>query len=194
MKEVRMEAKANMRIGGRWQAECYRWHDENGIRFRDNKGRFERRLMWVEDIHNIWTNEGLDHILNVEFHATTQITTWYCLLFETDTTPSGTTTYATPVFTETSSYDEAARPAYVEAASSSQSITNTANKAVFTISATKTMYGAALVGGGTNPTGKVDKTSGGTMAVAGKFGTARSVVDDDVINLTYAVGAADDGV
>ena len=101
-------------------------------------------------------------------------------------------TYASPSYTETTSYDEGTRPAYNEAAASSQSTTNSANKAVFTISATKTMYGASLVGGGTNPTGKGDTTSGGTLLCYGKFGTSRAVIDSDVVNFTYTVTSADD--
>lgn len=168
-----------IRFGGRFLVECF---DKSG------------NLKWKEDVHNIVTNEGLNALLNIMLHGSTQITTWYCLLFESDTTPAAGTTYATPVFTESTAYDESTRPAYNEAAASSQSITNSANKAVFTISGTKTMYGAALVGGGSAPSTKGDTAGGGTMFCAAKFSSARSVVDDDVINLTYSISAADDGV
>jgi len=33
------------------------------------------KVKWIEKTPNIVTNEGLDHILNVHFHAATQITT-----------------------------------------------------------------------------------------------------------------------
>lgn len=178
---------------GRFQVECYRWHDENGVRFRDSKGRFERRLIWHEDVHNIITNEGLDHILDAVLHGSTQITTWYCTLVESDTVPAADMTYAVPVYTESTAYDEATRPEYNEAASSSQSVTNSANKAVFTISATKTMHGASLVGGGTDADTKGDAVGGGTLLCYAEFAASRSVVDDDVINLSYTVSAADDG-
>jgi len=159
------------------------WH----LECRDKYGN----LKWNEDIHNVVTNEGLDHILNVEFHGTTQITTWYVLLFNTNTTPSGTTTYASPVFTESTDYDEATRPAYVEAAASSQSMTNTASKAVFTISTTTSIYGAALVGGGTAATTKGDTAGGGTMFCAAKFSSVKNCVDDDTITVTIVISAAD---
>jgi len=165
------------KIGGKWVAQCFR------------KGK----LIWTEEIHNVWTAEGLNSLLNAYFHAATQITTWYCLLFETDTTPADGTTYATPVFTECEAYDEATRPEYVEAESTAKSITNSANKAVFTMNATKTIYGAALVGGGTGAATKGDAAGGGTLPVAGKFASSRAVVDDDIINLTYTVTDADDG-
>lgn len=141
--------------------------------------------------HNVVTNEGLDAILDIMFHASTQLTTWYILIFKTDTTPSSATTYATPVFTEATEYDEATREEYVEAAASSQVTTNTANKAEFTISDTITVYGAALVAGGTDANTKGDAAGGGTMFCASKFAAAKSVVDDDVLRVTIAITGSD---
>ena len=169
--------RARARIGGRFVLECRR----------------DGKIIWTEDVHNIVTNEGLDSILDVYFHAATQITTWYCVMFENDYTPDGDETYAVPEYTETTAYDEATRPKYEEAAASSQSITNSANKATFTISASKTLYGAALVGGGFSATTKGNTDGGGTLICAARFTSSRAVIDDDVINLTYTVSAADDG-
>lgn len=170
----------------------------DGIKFR---GFFEVQcfdkhgnLKWTEKVHNLVVNQGLNAILDIMLHASTQITTWYVAIFETDTTILATHTYAVPGYTESSSYDEATRPAYNEAAASGQSITNSANKAQFTISATKTIYGAALVGGGTGASTKADTAGGGTLLCAVKFATSRSVVDDDVLQVTYTISAADDGV
>ncbi len=186
--------KGKVKVGGRFQVECYRWHDTDGERFRNAKGQFERRLIWQEDVHNLVTTQGLNHINDVTLHGATQITAWYCTLVETDTNPAAGMTYAVPVYTESSSYDEATRPAYNGAEASSGVTTNSANKAVFTISATKTMYGASLVGGGTGATTKADTAGGGTLLCYAKFTSARAVYDDDVINLTYAFTSADDGV
>lgn len=162
---------------GLFEVECF---DKHG------------NLKWREKAHNIITNEGLDAILNIMLHASTQITTWYCCLVESNTTPAAGMTYATPTYTESTAYDESTRPEYVEAAASGQEITNSANKAVFTINATKTMYGASLVGGGSAPSTKGDTAGGGTLLCYAKFSQSRSVLDDDVINLTYTVSAADD--
>jgi hypothetical protein len=167
------------KLGGFFEVEC-----------NDKKGR----LKWRERVHNIWTNEGLDHMLNVILHGSTQIGTWYCTMSETNTTPAAGMTYAAPSFTETQAYDEATRPVYNEAASSSQSITNAANKAVFTINATKTLYGAGLKGGGSAATTKGDTAGGGTLLCYSLFTSPRSVVAADVVNLTYVVPGADDGV
>jgi len=200
---MNLTASDRAKFGGVFQTECWRRimpedvlspDDKVALVYSQRRKRYEwRRLVWIDTSHNIFTNEGLDHILNVEFHATTQITTWYCVMSETNTSPAAGMTYAVPSFTETTAYDEATRPAYNEAASSSQSITNSANKAAFTMNATKTLYGAALVGGGTAATTKGDTAGGGTLDCYALFAASRGVQDDDVVNLTYQVGSADDG-
>ena len=144
---------------------------------------------WEYD--NVCTDEGLDHVLDSTFDAATQITAWYAAIFEDDVIPDGDTTYAVPVFTESEAYDEATRPAYDPAAAASQVTTNVASKAVFTINATKTIYGAALVGGGTDGDTKGDVEGGGTLFSASKFGAAKNVVADDILNVTIAITLAD---
>ena len=141
--------------------------------------------------HNICTDEGLDALLDIMFHGSTQITTWYVAIFESDTTPAAGTTYAVPVYTESTAYAEAARQAYVEAAASSKVITNSASKATFTMNATKTIYGASLVGGGTDPTDNTDTAGGGTLYCAAKFSAAKSVESGDVLKVTVTITAAD---
>lgn len=140
---------------------------------------------------NVCTDEGINALLDIMFHGATQITTWYVLLFNSDTTPSSATTYATPVFTESTDYDEANRVEYVADAAATKSITNSANKAVFTISGTTSIYGGALVGGGTSASTKGNTDGGGTMYCAAKFGAVKNVVDDDVLNIAITITGAD---
>ena len=163
-------------FGGIFEVECY---------------RPDGSLAWKERAENIITDEGLNRRLDVMLHGTTQIATWYCGLVESDTTPAADMTYAVPVFTECTAYDEGARPAYNEAAASSKSTTNSANKAVFTINASKTLYGAFLASIST----KGDHTAGdnNVLLCYAKFGTSQAVQDDYVVNLTYTITAADDG-
>ena len=166
-------------LGGKFIATCY-----------DKHGNFR----WEVESHNLVVNEGLDHALDALFHASTQLTTWYVGLFNTNTTILATHTYAVPGFTESANYDEANRQEYVEAAASGQSMTNSANRAVFTMSATETVYGAFLVGGGTDADTKDDQAGGGTLFCAAQFTNAKSVNDDDTLEVTYTIGSADDGV
>lgn len=144
---------------------------------------------WRES--NICTDEGLNALLDIMFHAATQLTTWYILIFESDTTPAAGTTYATPIFTECTAYAEGTREEFIEAAASSKSITNSANKAEFTINATKTIYGAALVAGGTDANTKGNTAGGGTMYCASKFASSKAVENLDVLKVTVTLTSSD---
>lgn len=163
-------------LGSLWTTECY---DKNG------------NLKWVEkDRPNVVTDEGINFMLDVMFHGATQEATWYVSLFESDSTPLVGWTYdlyADSLVTECTAYDEAARVAFNEAAASGKSITNSANKATFTMSATKDVYGAALVSLNT----KSDHTAGDYLFCASRFSSARSVVDDDVLRVTVTITGAD---
>ena len=88
--------KARAKLKGIWEFEVY-----------DKLGR----LISKTGCHNIITDQGLDALLNILLHGATQITTWYCVLFEDNFTADGDETYAVPGYTETTSYDEATRPA-----------------------------------------------------------------------------------
>lgn len=185
--------KSGAKYRGLFKAECYRWHDESGVHFRDARGRFERRLIWTEVFSNLFTDEGLTHMLAVTVTGKTLIEPFYCVLFETNTTILSTHDYAVPGYTEVNAaIDEATRPVYVDVISN-KSVTNAASKAVFTFNTGKTIYGAALVGG-SNVKGNVTDAATHVELCAAQFGASRAVVDDDVINLTYQVTSADDGV
>jgi hypothetical protein len=140
---------------------------------------------------NICTDEGLNALLDIMFHASAQITAWYIAIFESDTTPAAGTTYAVPVYTESTAYAEAARVAFVEAAASSKVTTNAASKATFTMNATKTIYGASLVGGGTGATDNADVAGGGTLYCSSKFSASKSVESGDVLRVTITITGAD---
>lgn len=139
---------------------------------------------WEDD--NLVVNEGLNSLLSVYFNGGAQITTWYCGVFEGNYTPVATVTAATiaSAATESTAYDSATRPEWVEAAPSSQSITNSASRASFVFNATKTIYGAFLVSTSTK------SGTSGTLFSAARFSTAKSVVDDDELLLTYTFTAA----
>jgi len=136
--------------------------------------------------HNLVVNEGLNSILDIMFHGSTQIGTWYLGLFEGNYTPVATVTAATiaSAATECTAYDEATRQAYDEAAAASQAITNAASRATFTFNATKTVYGAFLISDSTK------SGSTGTLFSAIRFGTSKAVVASDQLLLTYQITAA----
>lgn len=138
------------------------------------------------DEPNLVVNEGLNALLNIMFGGSTQITTWYVGLFEGNYTPVATVTAAniTAASTECITYDETTRPAYTEAAASSQSMTNSASKATFTFNATKTIYGAFLV------SASAKSATTGTLFSAARFSSSKAVVAADQLLVTYTLTAA----
>lgn len=174
--EKQTSACQNAIISSIWGFECF---DKDG------------NLKWEETQHNLCTDEGLNALLDVMFHASTQITTWYIALFEDDYTPLTTNTYAVPGYTESSAYTEATRQEFVEAAASGKVLSNTASKASFTMNATKTIYGGALVGGGTGASTKADTAGGGTLYCSSKFDTAKPVEATNVLKVTVTLTGAD---
>ena len=141
---------------------------------------------WITD-PNLVCNEGLDHILDVVFHGATQVDPWYIGIFEGNYTPVAgvTASSVTADSTESTAYDESTRVEYNEAAASSQSITNSANTADFTMNATKTIYGA-FVG-----SASAKSATTGTLMAISRFSSSRDVVATDVLSIIYQFDAAD---
>lgn len=146
------------------------------------------------DCPNMVTNEGKDALLDIMFHADTQITTWYLAPLDNQT-GSGVQaddTYAAigqagNEWDETSEYDETLRQEFVEGPASSQQINNSASKATFTMSASITVEGIMCVGGGTAASTKADNAGGGTLWATALFASSIAVVDDDELKVTYTV-------
>lgn len=146
------------------------------------------------DCPNMVTNEGKDALLDIMFHADTQITTWYLAPIDNQAGAGvqADDTYAAigqagNEWDETSEFDETLRQAFVEGPASSQQITNSASKAVFTMSATVTVEGIMCVGGGTAPSTKADNAGGGVLWATALFASSVAVVDDDELKVTYTV-------
>jgi hypothetical protein len=148
-------------------------------------GAYVLDSVWEAD--NVCTDEGVTHMLDVTFSGGTQKTVWYLLLFNTDYTPLITNTYQAPGFTESTNYDEGARPTWQEAGVVNKALTNSANRAYFTMNATETIYGGALVSANT----KGDVVSGEVMYSSSKFSASKSVDAEDVLKVTLGLSAAD---
>jgi hypothetical protein len=145
---------------------------------------------WTD--YNLMTDEGIEYIMDAALSGGTPITSFYLLLFEDDHTPAAGDTYATPGFTETEAIDEATRPAWSEAGIASKVITNSASKATFTFNDTKTIYGGALVGGGTDPDTIADAAGGGVLICENQFsGGSKEVVSTDVLKVTCTITGSD---
>jgi hypothetical protein len=169
-------AKVQFLVRSHWDIECY---DKHG------------KLKYTDHAENCCTAEGLTKLLNVMFHAAAAISTWYIAIFEDNHTPVDGDTYAVPGYTECTAYDEPTRPEFVEAEAAAKTMSNTLSKATFTINDTKTLYGAALVGGGSPANGKGDTGGGGVLYAAAKFTSGKPVEDDDTFKVTCTLTASD---
>lgn len=157
--------------GGRWRHGVWERGDD---------------IVDVFEFDNLVVNEGLNHILNVQFNSATQITSWFLGVFEGNYTPVATDTAANIATnaTESTAYASSTRPQWVNASASSQSITNSASRASFVFNATKTIYGAFLVSSSTK------SGTGGTLFSAARFSASKSVVNLDELLLTYTFNAS----
>ena len=160
----------NFRVGGVF----------NGQIVRDGK------VIDEFECQNLVANEGLNSLLNVYLGGGSAIPTWYLGLFQGNYTPVATITAAAIASTATEcvDYDEANRQTFVPASAASQAVTNAANRAAFTFNATRTVYGAFLI------SSSVKNGTAGVLFSAARFGTAKNVVDDDQLLLTYSFSAS----
>ena len=132
---------------------------------------------------NVIPTEGLNHILSIVVAGGSQVLTWYMALFEGNVTPGASLTAAmfTATTTECTAYDEAARVAFNEGAAAAGVIDNAANRAIFTMNATKTVYGGALL------SASAKSATTGSLLAAARFATPRNVVDDDELSVRYTL-------
>lgn len=135
------------------------------------------------EIQNLITNVGLDAFLDIMFHATTQITTWYIGLIDNSgftAVDEADTISSHSGWSEFTTYSDATRMAWTEAAASGQSITSSA-VTTFAINGSGTVKGLFLVSNST----KGGTT--GTLWCATTFATAIPVVNTDSFKVTYTV-------
>jgi len=132
---------------------------------------------------NIIPASALNDILDVYLGAGTQKLSWYIALFEGNYTPTSGLTAAnfTSTATECTAYDEATRVLYDPGAASGGVVDNSANRALFTMNATKTVYGGALISVSTK------SSTSGVLAAAARFPLSRNVVDDDELSVRYTI-------
>ena len=106
----------------------------------------ENEIMTDRDQENLVPDEFINYALNVMLAGGTPNLTWYIALLSNDHIPAPGDTYANPGFTESTGYEEPARLQWEQEGVASKSITNTNNRAIFTMDGTNPMiYGAALV-------------------------------------------------
>lgn len=129
-------------------------------------------------------DEGLDHILDTEFHGSSQITTWYIGLVDN----SGFSAFADADtlsghggWSEFTNYTEANRVEWEEDAASSRSISNSTT-ADFSINATGNLKGIFVSSNNVKSTGNT-----GTLWSTAAFSSVVATANGDTLKVTYTV-------
>lgn len=155
----------------RYEVECY---DKDG------------NLRWREEFENLVTTVGKNKLLTNLLSGGSGATQ-YVGLKGTGTALAADTMASHASWLELGgaqpAFSESARQAFVPGAVAAGSVDNTASKAVFTIDATVTIYGAFLVDSST-----LDGTTG-TLYGVGDFASSRSVFSGDTVNVALTLTA-----
>ena len=135
---------------------------------------------------NIVVNQGLNYLLGAALGAQSVVTAWYIALFANNYTilASDTAANISANAGEVTQYTAGVRQTWSSAPPSAQSITNSANQASFTFNAGLTVYGAFMI------SSSVINGTSGTLFSGAQFGSPKSVVNSDILQLTYTFTAA----
>lgn len=154
------------------------------------RGRFQIQhfnkageLIGTYDIPNGIVDEGINHLLDVGFHAASQITTWYIGLVDNagfSAFANGDTMASHAGWAESTAYSEATRPEWTEDAPASRSITNSTT-VDFSINASVTLKGIFITS---------DNTKGGTTGTlwsSAAFASNVTANNGDTLKITYTL-------
>jgi hypothetical protein len=155
----------NLGLANYWKVTCL---DKDG------------NVKWEENEKNIIVTAGLNHILDTQFHASTQVTTWYIGLKGAGTPIAADTMASHSSWTELTDYS-GDRKEWTEGAASAGSMTN-GSSVDFSITGTATIAGAFL---NTAATG-----TAGTLYGVVDFSSSRAVISGDTLQVTVTVTAA----
>lgn len=141
-------------------------------------------LKWVEEVHNTVVNAGLNDLLNKYLKGSAYTAAFFVGLKDTGTIAAADTMSSHGGWTEDANYSNSTRPALTLGSVASQSVDNSASKAVFTINGSTTIYGAFVT------TDSTKSGTSGTLYGAADFGTARVVLSGDTLNVTVTMTAS----
>lgn len=133
-----------------------------------------------ESIHNLMPAEGRNHAVSVITKGATQSPAWYIGLFEGNYVPVDSDTAASfpSSAMECTAYLPSTRVEFNEGAVAAGTVDNTANRAEFTFTSARTVYGAFL----TSSQAKGAIT--GTLMSAARFTAPKVLQLDDVLRVT----------
>lgn len=145
------------------------------------------QLKWREVVPNTVVNVGLDDVLDKYFKGSAYTSAHYVGLTDGTPTPAAADTMSSHAgWVEVTAYDEAVRQTLTLGSVSSQSVSNTASKATFTISTNSTTIGGAFTVTNSTKGGSTGTLYGVAAFTAGD----KSLDDDDTLQVTVTLTAA----
>ena len=166
---MKHDSDMNLGLKNIWNIKCF-----------DSEGN----LKWDLTKKNLVVTEGLNHVLSSTFDGATQITAWYVGLKNSGTVAAGDTMASHAGWTENVTYSQAVRQTLTLGTAAAGSIDNSASKASYSINGTATIAGAFIVSNSTK------SGTSGTIYGAVDFGSARSVISGDTLEVTVTLTAA----
>lgn len=161
---------AKAKFHGSFSADCYDRHGQP---------------KWHADCKkNVVTDTGIAHMLDAVFAGGTQYDPWYVGLLASTEMLS---TYRQGDISEATEYNEANRPAFVDARSA-QTVTNSANKSTFSIVADGTTVEGAFI----CSSNSIGDTVGTLLCGAPFDGGAKVGDSGDSVVVTYTFVGSDD--
>lgn len=151
------------RIKQTWRIECL---DKHG------------RQKWVEVFDNLVVDVGLNEYLERIYKSSGFTASDFVGIKATGAIVAGDTMAAHGGWSELTIYSNGTRPAFTPGAVASESVDNSASKAVFNINAGGTVTGAFI---------SDDNTKGGSTGIllgGGEFASSRTVANGDTLNVT----------
>jgi hypothetical protein len=155
-----------------------------------HKYKFEARrgeeILWTEELDNIVVNEGLNEILNKFYKGSAYTAAHYVGLTQGSPTFAAADTMASHSgWTEQASYSESVRQTFTPGTVASQSVDNSASKAVFTVNAA-----SVVIGGGFLTTNSTKSGTTGTLIGGAAFTANRTLQSGDTLSVTVTASAA----
>lgn len=149
------------------------------IEHRDKNGK----LLGIYRVPNGIVDVGANHLLETEFHAGSQATTWYIGLVDNAGYTGwavGDTMSSHAGWTEATGYSGANRPQWTCGAAASRQITN-ATTVDFAITGSATLKGIFIT------TGQVKGATTGTLWSVALFSSTVAVNNGDTLKVTYTI-------
>jgi hypothetical protein len=137
--------------------------------------------LWTEEVSNLVVDVGINDLLDKYFKGSTYTAAWWIGLKNTGTVSAGDTLASHGGWTENTTYT-GNRKALTLGTVSAKSVNNSANKGVFSINGTTTIYGGFIC--------TVETGTSGILYFASDFAAPRSLGNGDTLNVTVTLSGS----